>query len=149
MTKTILPEDVIKQFDEKKFGFLTHTRVSESKQIEKKAYKHLRNTCMSCGLVEWIRLDEEEFVFSYELKLIEDTCQTAGIHNSIFKKLALETFNRKNSIFTITDGQLLINKKFPGFPILTIKYDNFEAMLLDMISAANYIKKQLEKNCNN
>ena len=137
------------EINEDEFGFLTHSGIFESVLTENQDYKHLRDTCMSCGLVDCIRFDDEELTYSFELNLIEDACQTAGIHTSIFKKLALKTFRRKNYLSTITDIKHFINEKSPRFRILTIKYNSFVEMLLDMVSAVNYINERLEKDNNN
>jgi hypothetical protein len=100
-------------------------------------------------LVEWLRFDEDKMVLTYELKLIENSWPADSFNDSTFKKLVLDAINEKKEIFTITDKQLFINKPDNMFPILTLKYESFEAMLRDLITATNYINEELEKNNNN
>jgi len=154
LKKKLVSGEVMTEINEDEYWFSSFYRVGENKKIHKDVYGFIRSSCVSCGLVDWTRPDEsaddDEFRMAYQLKLIENNWPADSIHLSIFKKLVLDAIaiNGNKKIFTITDKQLFINKPDNMFPILTLKYKSFEAMLPDMISAANYIKENLDAGKN-
>lgn len=147
LDKPLIVNEILTDIGDESLNIRSYYRINETKKIHHDVFHHIASTCFSCGLIDWTRPDEsagvDEFRMAYQLKLIENGWPTDGIHHSIFKKLVLDAINEEKKIFTITDKQLFISKPDNMFPILTLKYDSFKAMLLDMISAANYIKENL------
>ncbi len=146
--ETLILDDLLinRDADVGKLDYIKQYRFGEDKRLHPDVFDVLLKVCSSCGVTWYMRFENEKVI--YELKFVRHFCHTEGIHCSIFNEMTLDATGEKKIIFTESHETPRISKPDGMFPIIFLRYGDFESMVRDMISAANYIKENLDAGKN-
>ena len=125
-----------------------------NKKISCDVFKYIIEICRSCGLENGAqRRKDFPFQYDYSLWFRDLSCQNNEAHKSIFHDFFCDAFTDGKKIFTrqIIDGihwTAASDDNWKLYPITILNYKNEDDLLKDMISAANYIKENLDAGKN-
>jgi len=125
-------------------------RTDGNKKISCDVFKHIIDTCRSCGLENGAqRRKGFPFQYDYSLWFRDLSCHNTEDHKSMFHSLYYDAFNTEKNVFThqIVDGihwTAASDNNWKLYPITILNYEKEDDLLKDMVSAANYIKENLD-----
>jgi len=116
------------------------------KKNGKKLLKDFQKTCSACGLKKYV--SRRKVIPAYELRLKSKSCQQTEEHQDVFFSLSKDAMFNEKGVFSnqIIDGYNWLFKEHARCKSFSLKYQNEEDMMSDLITAGIYIKGNLEVN---
>jgi len=147
-------EDILTTISAEDINLSGYYITEQNKKISRNVFKYIIRICRSCGIENSIqRRKGFPLVFDFSLWFRDLSCQNNEAHKSIFHEFFCDAFADKKKIFThqIIDGIHWTGESdnnWKSYPITILNYEKEEDLLKDMVSAANYIKENLDAGKN-